>query len=125
MTFFDESESVLIHLQGRLDSNSGTRLQQQLATIEPRRHSLWMLDMAQVDFIDSAGLVALVSGLNAAKSHQCRLVICNPHPSVRLIFEITQLDQAFEIVDGPIESATTSPHFIESFTRLGAEQVAA
>lgn len=101
MKLFEESKSVLIQLQGRLDSSGGVRLQQQIAAIEPRQHSLWILDMAHVDFVDSAGLFALISGLNLANRYQCRLVICNPHPSVRLIFEITQLDQIFEIFEHP------------------------
>ena len=55
--------------------------------------------MAAVDFIDISGICALVGGLNAARQRGCRLVICNLWATVRLIFEITQLDQLFEIFD--------------------------
>jgi anti-anti-sigma regulatory factor len=55
--------------------------------------------MAAVHFIDISGLGALVAGLNAARRRGCRLVICNLWATVRLIFEITQLDQLFEIFD--------------------------
>ncbi|XZN93896.1 MAG: STAS domain-containing protein [Microcoleus sp.] len=34
-----------------------------------------------------------------ARQRGCRLVICNLSATVRLIFEITQLDQLFEIFD--------------------------
>jgi anti-sigma B factor antagonist len=82
-----------------LDSQAGSLLQQQLAEILPDRHQLWVIDMGDVDFIDSSGICALVGGLNAARHRGCRLVICNLSATVRLIFEITQLDQLFEIFD--------------------------
>ena len=55
--------------------------------------------MAAVDCIDSSGLCALVGGLNAARHRGCRVVICNLSATVRLIFEITQLDPLLEIFD--------------------------
>ena len=55
--------------------------------------------MAQVDFLDSSGLVALLTGLKAALQSGCRLVLCNLQASVRSIFELTQLDSVFEIYE--------------------------
>lgn len=65
----------------------------------PSPHQLWVIDLAQVDFIDSSGLVALVAGLSAARSSGCRLVICNLQAPVQMVFELTQLDSVFEIFD--------------------------
>ncbi|MEG3968708.1 STAS domain-containing protein [Microcoleus sp. T2B6] len=90
---------IVLQPHNCLDSQAGCLLQQQLAEIVPDRHKLWVIDMAAVDFIDSSGLCALVGGLNAARHRGCRLVICNLSATVRLIFEITQLDQLFEIFD--------------------------
>jgi anti-sigma B factor antagonist len=92
------SESVLLQLRGRLDAQSCSILQQELAALESDRFHLWILDLAQVDFIDSSGLVALVTGLKLATRRRCRLAIFDPHPSARLIFEITQLDQVLDYV---------------------------
>jgi len=67
--------------------------------------------MAAVDFIASSGICALVGGLNAPRHRGCRLVNCNLWATVRLIFEITQIDQLFEIFDSfdQIISAETPP----------------
>lgn len=105
MVFLEESKSVLIQPQGLLDSQGGASLQQQLSAIEHQRYPLWILDLSQVEFIDSAGLFALVSGLNTASRNQCRLVVCNLPPAVQIIFEITQLDQAFEIFESQADVA--------------------
>lgn len=99
MEFPRFNQHIILQPHNCLDSQAGSLLQQQLAEILPDRHQLWVIDMAHVDFIDSSGLCALVGGLNAARHRGCRLVICNLSVTVRLIFEITQLDQLFEIFD--------------------------
>jgi anti-anti-sigma factor len=99
MAFSNYHQHIVLQPQNCLDSQAGSLLQQQLAEILPVSHQLWVIDMAGVDFIDSSGLCALVGGLNAARHRGCRLVICNLSATVRLIFEITQLDQLFEIFE--------------------------
>ena len=99
MEFPNCNQHIILQPHNCLDSQAGCLLQQQLAEILPDRHKLWVIDMAEVDFIDSSGLCSLVGGLNAARHRGCRLVICNLSTTVRLIFEITQLDQLFEIFD--------------------------
>jgi anti-sigma B factor antagonist len=90
---------VVIQPQGRLDFQTGVALQQALCEICTHRCSCWMIDLACVDFINSAGLTALIEGLNLAVEQQCRLVLCNVHPSVKLVFEITRLDELFEVLE--------------------------
>lgn len=99
MAFPKYQQHIVLQPQNCLDSQAGSLLQKQLAEILPDRHQLWVIDMAAVDFIDSSGICALVGGLNAARHRGCRLVICNLSATVKLIFEITQLDQLFEIFD--------------------------
>ncbi|MDE5121090.1 MAG: STAS domain-containing protein, partial [Trichodesmium sp. St19_bin1] len=43
------------------------------------------------------GLSVLTTGLKTARDHGYRLVICNLNPTVKLAFEITQLDRVFKI----------------------------
>ena len=93
------SRTVVLQPQGRLDLEGSVALQRQIAAIASERHSCWILDLTDVEFIDSSGLVALITGLNTANECNCRLIICNLQASVKLILEITQLDQVFEIVE--------------------------
>jgi anti-sigma B factor antagonist len=116
-----ESESVVLRLQGRLDAQTCAVLQQELAAIEADRFRLWILDLAQVDFIDSCGIVALVTGLKLAAKRKCRLAICNLHPSVRLIFEITQLDQVLDCyTDQDLAEIDSVETMLPLFSRLPA-----
>lgn len=93
------NQQIILRPRNRLDFQEGTLLQQQLAAILPERYNFWIIDMSNVEFIDSSGLCALVRGLKLARQKGCRLVICNLSPTVKLIFEITQLDPAFEVFD--------------------------
>jgi anti-anti-sigma factor len=68
-----------------------------MAAIEPQHHQLWVIDLSEVDFMDSSGLVPLVKGLTSARQSGCRLVLCNVKAPVKLILELTQLDSVFEI----------------------------
>ena len=99
MTDQKASKTVVLQPQGQLDLEGGVELQHQIAAIASDRYSCWILDLAKVEFINSSGLVALITGLNLANERHCRLVLCNLPAPVRLIFEITQLDQVFEIVE--------------------------
>jgi anti-sigma B factor antagonist len=56
-----------------------------------------VVNMKEVEYIDSAGLMALVSGMNLCRTLGKRLIICNTEASVRMVFELTQLDEAFEM----------------------------
>jgi len=90
---------ILLQPQGRLDVEGGKSLEKQMAGLVPQGHELWVFDLAQVDFMDSSGLVALITGLKVARKSSCRLVLCNVQAPVRLVFELTQLDSVFEIFE--------------------------
>ncbi len=92
-------QPIILQPQARLDSLGGKALQKQVAAIAAEEHDVWVIDMTQVDFVDSSGLFALVAGLRSAREQRCRFAICNVKATVKLIFEITQLDRVFEIFE--------------------------
>ncbi len=99
MTISQELQVVLFKPQGSIDLQGGMALSEQMVDIVPQAHQLWVIDLAEVDFMDSSGLVPLVKGLTTARQTGCRLVLCNVQAPVRLILELTQLDSVFEIFD--------------------------
>ena len=94
-----EYQLIVLQPQGRLDLQGGKALEKHLVSLVPQPHDLCVIDLAQVDFMDSSGLVALATGLKAARKSSCRLVLCNVQASIRLIFELTRLDSVFEIFE--------------------------
>jgi anti-sigma B factor antagonist len=99
MALIERYEEVVLQPQGQLDAIGGEALKQQWATLAPRHYKAWIIDLSRIEFMDSSGLVALVAGLEVATRSGTQLVLCGLRPSARLIFEITQLDQAFAIFE--------------------------
>jgi anti-sigma B factor antagonist len=97
MTLTTERQVILFKPQGRIDLQGGIALSEKMAEVVPQENQLWVIDLAQVDFMDSSGLFPLVTGLKEARRSGCRLVICNVQAPVRLVLELTQLDSVFEM----------------------------
>lgn len=99
MALIEQHEVIVLRPQGQLDTAGGEALQQQWAMLVCRRYKLWVVDLSNIEFIDSAGLVTLVAGWKTAAQSDAKLVFCGLRPSTRLIFEITQLDRVFAIYE--------------------------
>ena len=56
-----------------------------------------ILNLADVDFIDSAGLGELVRTLASVRSHSGQLKLVNPSENVHKLLRITKLDHVFDI----------------------------
>ena len=67
--------------------------------IKERSNSILLVDMKEIEFMDSAGLMALIKSFRLSQSLNRRFSICSVAPSVRIVFEVTQLDKVFEIFD--------------------------
>lgn len=61
-----------------------------------------LVDMSQVESLDSAGLMAFVSALTKAQQLEKPFQLCSVSPSIRIIFELTQLDRVFQIADSTL-----------------------
>ncbi|MGB3790425.1 MAG: STAS domain-containing protein, partial [Phormidesmis sp.] len=76
---------------GILNAESASSFQQQLASaMATEQTSELVVDMSKVESMDNAGLVSLMSALNAAKPYYDRLSIRSAPPSIRIVLELTQ-----------------------------------
>ncbi|MGB3755469.1 MAG: STAS domain-containing protein, partial [Rivularia sp. (in: cyanobacteria)] len=64
-----------------------------------------LVDLKQVEHIDSAGLMALISSCKLAQSLQTRFSLCSVSPSLKIIIELTQLDRVLEIFESKAKYA--------------------
>lgn len=63
-----------------------------------------VLDLAQCDFVDSAGLGCLIALLKRVAERGGDLKICSMQKKVRMVFEITRAHRVFEILAGRDEA---------------------
>ena len=94
------TEIITFQPKGYVSAANADEFFEQLTTaIGAQPHSVLLVDMNEIDFMDSAGLMSLIKGFRLAQSLNRRFSICSVAPSVRIVFELTQLDNVFEIFD--------------------------
>lgn len=95
---------LTVEPSGSVNAANACELQQELTNaVKSEECSALLVDMRQVEFLDSAGLMAIVSAFRLAQSLNRRFSVCSLLPSVRMIFELTQLDRVFEIFNNRTE----------------------
>ncbi len=93
----DRKRTMILSLNGEITAATVQSLREQLHELIEQKQANVIVNMAQVPFIDSAGLAAFVSGLKAAASAQTSLLLASMQPEVWDIFELTRLDRVFTI----------------------------
>jgi anti-sigma B factor antagonist len=82
-------DEVVLAVEGELELASADQLERSVARLQQPEIKRIVLDLSQVQFIDSSGLRVLLAVRNAAKRKGHALVLVAPAPSVQRIFEIT------------------------------------
>lgn len=99
----DQSISITTFaLSGRLDALEAGGLREALtASVEAGKNRI-IVDLSIVDFVDSAGLAALVKGMKDARAAGGDVKLVMPASAdARRVFELTRFDQVFETADSP------------------------
>ena len=97
----------ILELSGRFDNYTAPEVQEALQAATPNPPAHLVVDLEGVSFIDSTGLATLVQGMKRCRQLEGDLHLCGLQPPVRMIFELTRLDKAFEIfytVDDALEA---------------------
>jgi anti-anti-sigma factor len=62
-----------------------------------------LVDFKKVNFMDSSGLGGLVQGLKTVRGAKGRLFIMSLNEQIKMLFELTNMTQVFEIIEDPSE----------------------
>ena len=92
-----EANIVLIRLSGRLDATASPDVKATLQTFLDRDYLKIIVDFEKVPFVDSSGLVALVSSLRLAHEKRGDIALSGILPQVQTVFRLTMLDRIFPI----------------------------
>jgi anti-sigma B factor antagonist len=84
---------TIVAVGGEIDSSNCDRLQNLLSERAGAGSEVVEVDLANVTFIDSSGLRALLVGQQAIVSAQGSMRVVNPSDNVRRLFEITGLTE--------------------------------
>jgi anti-sigma B factor antagonist len=91
-------DGVLVVRPGdtRLDAHSAAAFKTQMTEFIAAGHRLLVLNVSEIEFIDSSGLGAIVS-IQRQLGDDGRLVICGACATVLSMFKLTRLDKVFDL----------------------------
>lgn len=91
-----EPDVMLVQLNGRLDAQTTSLVKTRLQELAEDGIKKIIINLEQVSFIDSSGLVALVSGLRLVRKENGSVVLSGVQPQAQVVFQLTMLDRVFE-----------------------------
>jgi anti-sigma B factor antagonist len=104
---FDEQnlqEAMVIRpLEKRLDSYMAEEFKAHMKNIVHNGHQQIVLDMSDVEFVDSSGLGAIIATMIALRP-QGRLMVCNVRDNVLSLFRLTRMDRVIPVMNNAEEA---------------------
>ena len=94
-------DSVTLRLRGEIDMLTAPHLREAALCATTQFRTALHLDMADVAFMDSTGVAALVATRRHIDLEGGRLTVVNPSRQVSRVLEVTGLDRLFEIEHTP------------------------
>jgi anti-sigma B factor antagonist len=98
-----DDRAIRVVVAGELDLASAPRIEEELQRVEEQNPSIIVLDLRELQFMDSTGLRTIVNADARAREAGRRLVVVRGTENVQRVFEVTRLNERVEIVDDPSE----------------------
>ena len=100
----ERNGATVLTVRGEVDIYTAPRLRERLIELVSQGRHQIVVDLEQVEFLDSTGLGVLVGGLKRVRSHDGDLSLVCTQSRILKVFEITGLDKVFTI-HGTVDAA--------------------
>jgi anti-sigma B factor antagonist len=89
--------SNVLPLKGEIDLHVSPSVTASLNSMIEKKPQRLVVDLSDVTYIDSAGLAALIGAMQKVEGYGGKFLLAGLQETVRSIFEISRLDQVFQI----------------------------
>jgi anti-sigma B factor antagonist len=89
----------ILKLTGRLDASAVKSLKENVNSLVKKDIKSIVIDLGEVDFIDSSGLGSLVSCLRLVNKETGDIRLASLQDQIRSLIELTRLHRVFQIFD--------------------------
>ena len=93
--------TVVVRLRGELDMATAPGLTRALTTALDERPPALVLDLSELNFVDSTGIRVLITACRRAGSEGCSFVVRSPRRPVLKALRLTGVDRLMVIEPGP------------------------
>jgi anti-sigma B factor antagonist len=94
----EDPGAALLHVSGEVDLFTAPLLRDHLVRLVDERRGGIVVVLAEVQYMDMAGIRALEHGLRRAQERGSRLVLASPSPIVRRVFEIVGMQNQLPVL---------------------------
>ena len=91
------NRSDVLPLKGEIDLHVSPSVTASLNAMIEKKPRRLVVDLSDVTYIDSAGLAALIQAMQKVEGYGGKFLLAGLQETVRSIFEISRLDQVFQI----------------------------
>ncbi len=99
-----ESDIHIIDITGEMDLYNAYKLKELVFKLIEKNVVKFIINMDQVDYIDSSGIGALIYITSAAQKSNLKLAIANANGSVKKVIELTKLLNYFPLTESTEEA---------------------
>ena len=85
-----DSGKCRIELKGRLDTHTAEQLDEKLESLDPTAHPVQIVDLADLDYISSAGLRSLFRAKKKLGAAGGQFLVVHPQPQVQKVFDVVK-----------------------------------
>lgn len=96
----EERDGILfLYLVGEIDAFTAPKLREVLVPVTEERNKQIIIDLTDVQYIDSTGLGVFIGALKSSHNYDSHIKLCGLSDRVLRLFKITGLDEVIEIID--------------------------
>lgn len=96
----------IIRVTGEVDLRTSPHLRNRLLQLIEKHPKRLVIDLANVSYMDSSGVGTMVEIKRRLERSGGQVILAGLQPRVRSVFEITQLDKFFDIVEDVDKAGT-------------------
>jgi len=104
-------DCAVLQVTGEVDAYTAPMLREQIRELSANGAVHLIVDLGQVDFLDSTGLGALVGGLRRLREAGGSLALVISTPRILRLFQITGLIKALAAQRSVADAITADPHW--------------
>lgn len=94
-----EGKIAIISAMGDIDLHRSNNFQQALQGVLKNKPTKIIINLADVNYMDSSGIATLVKLLSNTRKNKIALAIAGANKRVQSVFDITRLKSVFEMYD--------------------------
>ena len=82
---------------GILDGDKTNDLRREIINLIDNGNTVILVDLQDINFMNSSGIGALVATLKAVRATQAEMYLCSLGEQLQMIFQLTKMDKVFKI----------------------------